>query len=102
MESQESLETSKELGWIKFSDGDKEARADKKKKKKLKDKKEAAATKRMTEKLAKVNATAAAENKKMEKTMEQAKRRALNKEKLTAAKEVRGKKGLFCSPVYMS
>jgi hypothetical protein len=34
--------------------------------------------------------------------MEQAKRRALNKEKLTAAKEVRGKKGLFCSPVYMS
>jgi hypothetical protein len=99
MESQESLETSKGLGWINVSDEDKRARAEKKKKKKLKDKKEAAAKKRMCEKLDKVNATDAGETKKMEKTMEQAKRRALNKEKLAGAKEVGGKKGLFCSPV---
>jgi hypothetical protein len=98
MESQESLENGKGLGWIKVSEEDKKARVERKKKKKQKDKKEAAATKRMSEKLAKVDATVAAETKKMEKTMEQAKRRALNKEKATGVKGVGGKKGLFCSP----
>jgi DNA primase catalytic subunit len=94
--TQESLERDQVLNWVKITEHDKKALAEKKKKKKMKDKKEAAGKKRMTEKLAKVDATIVADKKKMEKNMEQAKKRALNKEKVTRVKGAGGKKGLFC------
>jgi hypothetical protein len=98
MESQESLETSKELGWVQITEDDKKAVAERKKKKKQKDKKEATAKKRLTEKLAKVDANVAAEKKKMEKTLEQAKRQAVNRAKVTNGKGVGGRKGGICYP----
>jgi hypothetical protein len=88
----EPLETDKVLNWVKITDDDKKALAESKKKKKLKVKKEAAAKKRMNERLAKVDATVAAERKKMDKAVEQAKRKAMNKEKVTSVKRVGAKK----------
>jgi hypothetical protein len=82
-----------EVKWVQVTDKDKKNLADRKKKKKLKDKKEAAAKKRMTEKLAKVDATGAEERKKMEKAVEQAKKKALNKEKVTGVNRVGHKNG---------
>ncbi len=93
---QEPLETDEVLNWVTITDNDKKALAESKKKKKQKDRKEVAAKKRMTEKLEKVDATVAAEKKKMEKNMEQAKRKAMNKEKATSVKRVGPKKGWFC------
>jgi hypothetical protein len=89
----EFLEADKVVNWVKITDKDKKALAESKKKKKLKDKKEEAAKKRMTEKLAKVDATVAAEKKKMDKAVEQAKRKAMNKEKVASVKRVGAKKG---------
>jgi hypothetical protein len=89
----EPLETDKVLNWVKITDNDKKALVEKKKKKKQNDKKEAAAEKRLAEKFTKVDATGAAEKKKMEKNMEQAKRKAMNKEKTNSAKRVGPKKG---------
>jgi hypothetical protein len=83
----------KVLNWVKITDDDKKALGEKKKKKKQNDKREAAAEKRLTEKFTQVDATGAAEKKKMEKNMEQAKRKAMNKEKAASAKRAGPKKG---------
>jgi hypothetical protein len=74
------------VAWVKPTAMEKNAQAEKKKKRKNKEKREKAGKKCMTDKLAKVSANDTAEQKKMEKSMDQAKRRALNKDKATTAK----------------